>query len=312
MLEGWLSSFAIAKEGSLLGAAAGPRIAIPGVRSIYLSPEVSKRMTRKNIFRRETFNDVIHQSWSVTISREFAADSFADFWLDAIADGPGITVGTTTTRRHRRDRPPVTFTADATVPGELTTARRLRGLALESVELVVQARRVVIEETTWKVLRNDALPIADVAAGTHERRTPCSAQDAMGSLALGLGAWTPAASPTRMFSGQIMAQREIEPAYFNEEGEAQRFTLGGPYELVGQAILSPEFGNLEAFTRDAATCRLFWRIGTASNAVEIEVQNGVAKVSGNNILHSGDMTTPLDWMARADSSGAFITRRIDA
>lgn len=311
MYEAWLTTFAIAREASILGAATGDRINVPGVRTIYAAPDVRKRFEVKNIFRRSKFNSVLHQAWTLTISREFATDAFADFWLDAIADGEGITADGTTTRQHRREREPLTFTADATLAGESDVARRFRGITLASVELIVQARRMIIEETTWSVLRNDDLPIADVEDGQTITRQPCTALDATGSLALGSGAWTPAESPTAIFSGQIMASREISPCQFDEDGKPSRFNTNGPFELLGKAILSPEFGSLAELSQQAAACRLFWRIGKPSQRIEFEIANGIAKASGTNILHSGDGTLPLDWMARTDGPGAFITRRLD-
>lgn len=312
MYEAWLSSFALAREASILGAATGDRINIPGVRTIYAAPDVRKRLEIKDIFRRSKYNGVLHQAWTLTISREFAADAFADLWLDAISDGSASTVDSITTRQHRREREPLTFTADATLPGETITARRFRGITLASVELIVQARRAIIEETTWAVLRNDDLPIADVEPGDTITRPVVTALNATGSLALGAGAWTPAESPTAIFSGQIMAQREISPCQFDEDGLPERFETTGPFELLGRAIISPEFGGLAELSAEAAACRLFWRIGTPTQRIEFEIATGVAKASGGNILHSGDGTVPLDWMARTDGLGSFITRRLDA
>lgn len=313
MNEAWQNECLIAREDGLLGPPLGDYFRPPGLRTVFLSGDVVKRLETRDIFRRVKDNIIQHQAWALTVSRQFALDAFADLWLDAIADGPGITVGDVTTRQGRRDRPPVTFTLDL-FGTALNGSRRLSGVTLQKLELVIQSGRIITEESEWIVCQNAELNPADIPTPVEQpTHAATAAFKASMYLAFGSGAWTPSNNKKETFSGQILLERQIDAVQFSEDGIAQRLATSGPFQMLGRATCAPSLGNLDTLTRSAAPCRILWKITPRpGQSLEFEIPAAIAKLAGGDIIADGFSEYPLDWMGCSDLSGTFITRRLDS
>lgn len=312
MNENWQNEIVIAKEASLLGSPDSPHFRPPGIRGLYLSPEVLRRLETKDIFRRVKENIIQAQAWSFTLSRHFALDAFSDLWLDAVADGLGTTDGDTTTRTAKSDRPPVTYTADIWGQG-IESPVRLSGITLRRLELIIQSGRLIEEETEWAALRADPLDPEDISAAVEQPpQRPMAALKSSMALATGSGPWTPTSYHRDTFSGQILLERDVEPVMYGEDGLPTRYAIDGPFQCLGRATCAPSLGNLYALMEEAVECRILWTFAPEDGQrLEIELPSAVAKLTGTNIIADGSTEYPFDWLARSKGLGTFITRRLD-
>lgn len=319
MNEGWLTSFTLYREDSVLGDPVGTLLRPPGLREAAFNAVVTKKFERQTAWGLQKGQDTVHQYWTLTLSRQTGVDTLFTFWLEALRTGTLSTApGTpsagwqTVTRPTNGTGATPSFGADIGLPDG--TFRRLSGMTPNKIELLIERGRAVTEEVTFIVCRNDEIEAGEFIEGTQILHEIAPAVRAMHALQLGFGSFpNPVPSRVTTFSSQLIFTRDVLPVQYGLDGMASRLEASGSWELTGKSLVQARAGELDSFLGGARACKLWWRIRhpyDATRLVEITAPACMAKVNGQFAVAHDFIDNQLDWMATDDGLGVFSTMEI--
>lgn len=299
-MNGWATTAAIWEESGILGAQTGTAYRPTGIVQINIQPRVVQRWTTIDPLRALKSEAALQQSWTITLSRQFDKGNFSNFWLSAITDNDptiqnfvaGPLVIQTMYRYLIDNVAPRTFGLEFVM--EDGNQRRYSGCAVERIEYTLASGRVIQEEVTLSALRSDTFTGA-VRTATTETHVVHTGLMAYFNLRVG-NTWGSPHSLDRQttFSSQLIFQRALEPAQFNHEGKATRFSIMGGWEFLGKVVTrSP---TLWATMHNTTACVAQWNFGSATNYVDFQA-NVNARLSGHTVLVNGQIDTGIDFQA---------------
>lgn len=299
-MNGYPTQFCIWKEEGLLGSKAGLAWRPTGVTAVDFRLLPASTWQVLDPLHGAKADDVVHQAFEVSISREVKHSEYDALWLEAISDGVVTSADGTDTRHIIDNVEPPTFACQFLL--EDGNSKKIRGMSLASLEWTLESGRVVREEATFIGLQAEALgTLPDIEA----------------VLAPGLGglevqhyfkpgtAWTGgnmANDLVTAISCQLIFERDVKPCQWDAWGKATRHAYAGGWDFLGRSRVQVPTRWDQLFS--TTQCLAAWRIGRPSDYILIEA-SVKAKLSGHPIVVQGQIDHLLDW--RAVRAGRSLT-----
>jgi hypothetical protein len=311
MNEGWLADIRITRQDALMGATTGPTIRPAGIKDSRLQITNHATFARIDPWGQRKGGQTLFWSYKVTIIREFTLDAYADMMLEALSSDTATTAttgGFTTTTRRNKTTPASPASFHLWLKTSDGRTYNATGAVPTKIEWIIQAGRIMIEETEFVVLQlNETVSTPALSFDNPHRITPAAI--VYHALVAGEAAWAdPEADRVTTFATQLIFVRELDPVQFNSFGQPTRIETKTAWELIGKTQ-----GNLEIVESDlkqGGAARLWWKIKNPADEEEwltVTAPRAWAKLSSQPLMAKGMIDQFLDWIATSNNTGAFFT-----
>lgn len=298
-MDGWRTALAFFAEDD-----PATRFRPGGLTSIRAVSDSVQSWTRKSPFERKGREKSLLDGYKITVMRYFAPDNFFNRMMEAVCDswvsnagkiGP---VGKTSERLYSLD---VQYPDGSMI--------RYSGMALKTVNLLIQSGRIVSEESIWVPLKAETLDSLEGARPESVKMTPAAL--AGHYLDTSLPAVTSADWPdvaSRVFSSQIIFERDLYACNYKTTGEATRHVKGA-WEITGQGTMRLPPSDFSLALNEDTEAALFWKIAhpELASVLNVAVPNAIVRVNNQEAL-AGEIEHTLDFHAKSvDNDTAFIS-----
>ncbi len=257
-MDGWKTKLAMWRESMPEN-----RFRPAGLVSLEVKSTDLASWGRKTPFEKSEKSISLLSSWELSMTREFAADDVMREWLaglcDTVTNDDAERVTTSGAMATDPQAAPLTWALESEMPDG--TAKRYSGLALRKWEIIIQSRRVIMEELTFCALKME--DIGSVTGAVRNPHMPTPARLASNLVDDSLPdvvspAW-PGGAGSRVFSSQIIFERRLEPCNYRSRGDAENFSCGA-WEITGQNICRLLPQQFTAATGQDVEAALFWQV----------------------------------------------------
>jgi hypothetical protein len=298
-MDGWKTVLAFFAED-----APTERFRPGGIRSIRVATSPLQSWSRKSPFERRGREKSLIDSIKITVTRDFSNDDYLARLMESICDTWTEGAGSIGPEPKATDR---TYALDVQFPDGVIM--RYTGLALKSLNIMIQSGRVMEEESVFIALKAELLETITGAAPAAAVLTPASR--AQHSIDTSLPEITTAAWPgaaTRTFSSQIAFERTLAACNHKRSGEATRHTKSA-WEITGQSIVRLPTSDFRLALNEDTEAALHWIITKPESASELKIALCNARIRVNNQeALGGEIEHSIDFQAHsADNQTAYIS-----